>query len=363
MAQRTLEEPLASVEIPAEALASAQENARAVDQGDAFAREIFPALGRAELLGLGAPANAGGELLKQAAVIEALAERSLASGFALWGHRMCIEYLAAADTDWARSILPDLQAGTVPGVSGMASAFKTFAGAGTLDLSMVREGGSVVLSGTLPWASNLYADALVVSAAWDRTEGADQAVPTVVAFWLSTEGVEVGKDLDLLALQGTASTYVKVQDARIPAQQVLSTDFYDFLGRCRPTFGILQSAFCMGLATASFRMARANLPGLNEVFFDEFSDLQDQLEDARCTLRDYARCVGTPEAPERRDVLRLRLRAGQLAVALAALEGKTSGGKGYVVTSDANRRLRESLFLPVQSPSEAQLKWEIAKGS
>ncbi|WP_258934459.1 hypothetical protein [Nesterenkonia pannonica] len=43
-------------------------------------------------------------------MIEALAERSLASGFALWGHRMCIEYLAAADTDWARSILPDLQA-------------------------------------------------------------------------------------------------------------------------------------------------------------------------------------------------------------------------------------------------------------
>ncbi|WP_258934460.1 hypothetical protein [Nesterenkonia pannonica] len=183
-----------------------------------------------------------------------------------------------------------------------------------------------------------------------QDRGADQAVPTVVAFWLSTEGVEVGKDLDLLALQGTASTYVKVQDARIPAQQVLSTDFYDFLGRCLPTFGILQSAFCMGLATASFRMARANLPGLNEVFFDEFSGLQDQLEEARSTLRDYARCVGTPEAPERRDVLRLRLRVSQLAVALAALEGKTSGGKGYVVTSDANRRLRESLFLPVQSP-------------
>ncbi|WP_170228463.1 acyl-CoA dehydrogenase family protein [Nesterenkonia populi] len=362
MAQPALEQPLAAVEVPAEALASAKENALAVDQGEAFAREIFPALGRAGQLDLGAPANTGGRLLDQAAVVEALAERSLASGFALWGHRMGIEYLAAADTEWARSVLPRLRTGSVPGVSGMASAFKTFAGAGTLDLSLVREGDDLVISGRLPWASNLYEDALVVSAAWDKTEGSEDAVPTIVAFWLSSDGVEVGKDLDLLALQGTASTYVKVEDLRIPEEQVLSTDFYGFLGRCRPTFAILQSAFCMGLATASFRMARANLPGLNEVFFDEFCQLKDELEDAKETLRGFARSVGTDSPAERKDVLRLRLKAGQLAVSLAALEGKTSGGRGYVVTSDANRRLRESLFLPVQSPSEAQLRWEIAKG-
>lgn len=366
MSVATCENPLAEVSIPHDLLQRVSDSAAVVDAGQAHPREIFPALADAGLIDLGAPANTGGELLAQAAVVEALAERSLSTAFALWGHRMSIEYLAAAGGDYASGLLEELRSGEVPGVSGMASAFKTYAGAGTLDLSMERDAsGALSLSGRLPWASNLYPDAVVVSAAYgpdDDLDAEGERKKIVVAFRLAAPGVEVGRDLNLLALQGTASTYVKLDGVPLAPEQILTEEFEDFMGRCRPTFAVLQSSFCLGLATASFRQARANLPGLNEVFFDDFKQLGDDLGAAKERLADFAGRVAGEDPPDRKDVLALRLEAGRLAVGLATLEVKTAGGKGYIADSEPNRRFREATFIPVQSPSEAQLRWELAKG-
>lgn len=362
----TCENPLAEVSIPEDLLRRAADSAGAVDAGEAHAREVFPALAAAGLLDLGAPANSGGRLLEQAAVVEALGQRSLSAAFALWGHRMSIEYLAAAGGEYAEQMLPGLRSGEVPGVSGMASAFKTYAGAGHLDLTLDRdEEGGLRLSGRLPWASNLYPDAVVISAAYGPADDLDaegQRKRVIVAFPLAAEGVEAGRDLNLLALQGTASTYVVLDGVPLAQAQILTEDFEGFMTRCRPTFAVLQSSFCLGLATVCFCQARANLPGLNEVFFEDFRRLGDELGEAKAQLADYARRVAGPNPAQRRDVLALRLEAGRLAVALSALEIKTAGGKGFIADSGPNRRFREAAFIPVQSPSEAQLRWELAKG-
>lgn len=362
---RKAEAPLAAVEIPAELLTRVDEQASAVDSGQAHPREVFPALAAAELLDLGAPFNKEGGLVQQAAVIEALAERSLSTAFALWGHRMSIEYLSLAGGSYAEAVLPELRAGQTAGVSGMASGFKAYAGAGTLDLQLERgEQNRLRLSGRLPWASNLYPDAVVVSAAYgpQSDSGSGQRSRHIVAFPLAAAGVQVGRDLNLLALQGTASTYVTLDQVELSQEQVIADDFDGFMTRCRPTFAVLQSSFCLGLATASLRNAEAGITGVNEVFVGEFHQLAEDLVEAKRALADYAQRVGTQTPPERAQVLALRLEAGRLAVALATLEIKTAGGKGYIADSAPNRRYREATFIPVQSPSEAQLRWELAKG-
>jgi alkylation response protein AidB-like acyl-CoA dehydrogenase len=59
----------------------------------------------------------------------------------------------------------------------------------------------------------------------------------------------------------------------------------------------------------------------------------------------------------------MRLAGAEVATAAAALEARTAGGKGYASRSGASRRFREAAFIPVQSPSEAQLRWELAQCS
>lgn len=358
MTNAVLDKHLPAAELPEKLLSEVRERATAVDSGEGLAREFLPRLGEAGLLSLGAPSNRDGALPAQAAVIAELAGVSLSVAFGLWGHRMSIEYLNLAGTEFAQRHLPELVAGTRPGVSGMASAFRAFAGAGPLDLEARRTEGGYLISGTVPWASNLYEDALLSTAA--RVEDGEMIV---IAFPLTAEGVTVGKDLDLLALKGTASTYVTVEDLFLPEEQVLSHEFHQFMGTCRPSFGLLQSSFCLGLAQASLENAQARVEkGLNHMFEADISRAAHRLDQVSATVADYAARVGTDHAPERRDVLAARLEAGETAVELASLEIKTAGGKGYVATSDANRRYREATFIPVQSPSEAQLRWELEKG-
>jgi alkylation response protein AidB-like acyl-CoA dehydrogenase len=237
----------------------------------------------------------------------------------------------------------------------MAAAFKEAAGCGTLELTATAVDGGYALSGPIRWASNLYADSVLVTAARTKTDE-----KLIAALPLSTPGITIGDQFDLLALGSTASSYLALDHARISHDQLLSADFDAFLTAVRPTFLVLQSAMCLGLARASLQQSRLGLGGVNSVFSADAELIAGKLALAETTLASLAAAVGSPNHPTRKELLSLRLSAAQLAGAAAALEVRTAGGKGYASRTSASRRYREAAFIPVQSPSEAQLRWELS---
>lgn len=336
---------------------------RGVDLGTTQARDALPLLAEADLVARGAPNNRNGRLVEQAEAIEQLARYSFSTAFALWGHRMVIEFLSLTNGDFAERFLPGLRAGTVPGASAMAPGYRAMAGGGDLDLRISRDRQDQLrLSGRIAWASNLYPDALAVAPAYgpDAAEKATgPAGGVVVAFALDSPGVTIGPGLDLLAMRGTASTYVELDNVPLGRDQILSTEFIPFLQRTRATLSILQASFCLGLATASYEQAIQTVTGVNEVFRPEIEEQGRRLVETKQRLVELAHRVGTSTPPQPVDILTMRYDAGRLGVELATLEMKTVGGKSFITTSDTNRRYRESTFIPLQSPSEAQLRWEI----
>lgn len=60
-------------------------------------------------------------------------------------------------------------------------------------------------------------------------------------------------------------------------------------------------------------------------------------------------------------MLEWRLAVAEIATAATALEVRVSGGAGYTQSFPASRRFCEAAFIPVQSPSETQLKWELGR--
>jgi len=356
-----------SIYIPEDIIDWVRDSALAVDSGSVEARKALPHLADAALVSLGAPLNREGGLLQQAAVIELLARESFSTAFAVWGHRMCIEFLELAGGDFAASVLPELCAGTTPGASAMAPGYKALSGVSDLGLQLTRDGQhGLRLSGRIAWASNLYPDAIVVAPAYGPDAGSNPSGAQgggVVAFPLNSDGVDIGPALDLLAMRGTASTYLTLENVKVDEGQILTEDFEAFLQQTRPTLSILQASFCLGLATASYQQAIRNASGINAVFLEEIQEQGQQLPKTKRQLAELAVKVGTSTPPNPLDVLSMRLSAGQVAVRLASLELKTSGGKGFMTTSDTNRRYRESTFIPLQSPSEAQLRWEIDQRS
>jgi alkylation response protein AidB-like acyl-CoA dehydrogenase len=341
------------VELTGEIAERIAASAPALDRGDRDTRANVELLARAGLVGLGAPANQDGGLPTMASVIAELAGHCMSTAFSVWAHRMTLEYLTAADTAWSRQAAKPLFRGEILGVTGMASAFKDAAGCGSLELTAVPADDGYRLSGTLRWASNLYSDSLMVTAA--RTGSGEKFV---VALPLSANGVKIADHFDLLALGSTASSSITLDEVYVGADHILSHDIGSFLTGVRPTFLLLQSAICVGLARRSLHGAQANLGGVNSVFADDVDTLNVELAHVETTLATYAGGVGA-QTPRKRELLELRLAAAELVTDAAALEIRTAGGKGYASRTDASRRFREAAFIPVQSPSEAQLRWEL----
>ncbi|OBA64030.1 acyl-CoA dehydrogenase [Mycobacterium sp. 1100029.7] len=339
-----------------ELLADIRAHAGALDRGDETSRRSFNRLGAAGLLGLGAPGNTDGRLAQMAEVVAAVSGECMSTGFSLWANRMALEYLLTAATPFSLAAAQTLLSGSTLGVTGMASAFKEAAGCGSLDLTAASVDGGYLLSGVIRWASNLYPDSTMVTAA--RTDAGERLI---VALPLNTAGVVIGDHFDLLAMGSTASSQLQLENAYIGSEQVLSNDFDAFLQAVRPTFLVLQSAMCLGLTKTTVEQSKLGLAGVNAVFTDEVDALAEKLAAAQSTLATFAAAVGGATAPAKKELLTLRLAAAELASASAALEIRTAGGKGYASRTAASRRYREAAFIPVQSPSEAQLRWELGR--
>jgi alkylation response protein AidB-like acyl-CoA dehydrogenase len=343
--------------LAADVLDEIASNAAALDQGDRDTRGNITLLARHGLLGLGAPGNRDNGLTAMAAVIADVAGHCLSTAFSVWAHRMTLEYLTAAATPWSLATVSALTETGALGVTGMASAFKDAAGCGAIDVTATATDSGFLLNGTLRWASNLYRDSVMVTAA--QTEAGEKLV---VAVPLATDGVTIGQHFELLALGSTASSSVTLDGVRIAEEQILSRDIDAFLNGVRPTFLVLQSAMCIGLARRCLDEVASNLGGVNSAFTAEFDLLTTELVHAESEVGSFAAVVGSPSTPSKHDLLTLRLAAADVVSAAAALEIRTAGGKGYARRTDASRRFREAAFIPVQSPSEAQLRWELRTG-
>lgn len=315
-----------------------------LDEQRTDVRTDLAELGRAGLLDL--------ELPDMARVIDEVSAHSLAVGFSAWAHHMTIRYLHAATGGRFGEQIDTLATAGRIGVTAMAAGLKQVAGLGQVPLIGDTEGAGLIVSGPIRWASNVFPDALIVLPV--RTGEST----LVVAVDVGADGVTVNPAPALTALGATASTSLRLDRVRVQAHQVLANDLDAFVAGIRPAFLLLQTAFCVGVTRAALTAATEAHTGPLARFGIELEDAAARAEDARSRLYRWAADSDTATVP---DLIRLRLDAARVAVDVTRLELSLTGGAGYTLGSAANRRFRETAFLPVQSPSEGQLRWELTR--
>ncbi|MEY4971273.1 MAG: hypothetical protein RLZZ404_199 [Actinomycetota bacterium] len=296
----------------------------------------------------------------QAEVIHSLATKCVSSAFVTWSHRMTIEYIDRwASAEVKDLYLAELREGKRVGSTALATALADKSGKELLPITFEEVDGEFVIHGVIPWASNLYDDTLIVFAA--RNEETEERV--VFTSVLSAAGTSVKPAGELLGLNATSSGTVKFDGLRVPAANVLTRDVNLFLGQMRPRFLVLQSAFCLGLTKASLDSI-ATAPSAGP-FAEDIARFQAEYERLTAESVRLSKSLEVYPAPGNGhsplDFLKLRLGAAELAQATARVELATIGGRGYYSASDTSRRIRESLFLSVQAPTEGSLRWEISQ--
>jgi alkylation response protein AidB-like acyl-CoA dehydrogenase len=301
-----------------------------------------------------------------ARVIATVATVDMSLAFSLWAHQMVLTYVEEADDAAMRGVWGErLQTAEVVGSTALAAAMACRVMGAPLPIKASERAGEFELVGHIAWASNLFrAEFLLVTAT--KLPGHGRAI---VALRGGNPGIHIAPFPDLLDLQETASSSIRLGGARVRREDVIAVDFESFIDRVRPRFLLWQASFCWGLAARSLLEAAPRVRGgITEVFAPDHEDLTTELDRIEreivgaLTADEALRAASSTVAPPSiREVVKLRLDAAQLSGAATRLEAKVVGGRGYVVQSPTARRQREAAFLPIQSPTEGQLRWELSR--
>jgi len=288
------------------------------------------------------PADHGGAGLEATALLgnyETLAAACLTSCFVLSQRDAAVRRIGdLGTTTLCRELLPPLAKG------------ETFATVGISQLTTSQQRGKQLVT------AKLYADHLVVNGVIPWVTGASQAQHIVMGATLAdgkqilailptdTPGVQIGKPLDLMALQGSLTSEVDCDNVRLDRRWLLAGPTEQIMKNARGgTGGLETSCLAIGLAGAAVQLVRHESSFRTELAADA-EQLTRLHQEARRQLHILGNAPLNPEAAQelRAACNTLVLQASQTALAV-------SKGAGFLRDHPAQRWARQALFFLVWS--------------
>ena len=272
-----------------------------------------------------------------------------ATGFMVWCHDVCGVYMEQSGNPALQGArLAKHNSGETLGATGMSNPMKTFAGIETFLLHARKVEGGWRVNGTLPWVSNLGPDHYfggVADIVSDESAVKGKAAKSEIMFIVQcgAEGVELRNCPSFSAMEGTNTWAVRLTEYFVSADLLIADPVRPFIGRIRAAFILLQTGMGLGVAQGaidSMRKVERTLGHVNEFLDDRPDELQTELDDLTARIMLLAK---TPFGSDKEfliDVLDARAHASELALRAAQSALLHQGARGYLMTSDVQRRVR-----------------------
>ncbi len=287
-----------------------------------------------------------------------------ATGFMVWCHDVCGVYMEqSGNPALMGQALTDHGNGQTLGATGMSNPMKTLAGIETFLLHAKKVAGGYLVNGTLPWVSNLGPDHYFGAVADIVVDG---VVNSEIMFLIRCDapGVALRDCPSFSAMEGTNTWAVRLTDYFVGAKEIIADPVRPFIGRIRAAFILLQTGMGLGVAQGSIDSmwtVERQLGHVNEFLDDRPDDLQAELDELTARIMQLAK---TPFGTDKQfiiDVLDARAHASELALRAAQSALLHQGARGYLMTSEVQRRVRESHFVAIVTPAVKHLRKEIAR--
>ncbi len=297
--------------------------------------------------------------------IQAMAEvgaACMSTAFCTWCQDASGWYLENTENVSLRDRLQgDIASGAVMAGTGMSNPMKTLAGIEGFKLKAQRAEGGYVVSGVLPWVSNLG------DGHWFATVIQDAADERHLMFAMvrcGQAGVEIRQNAKFIALEGTGTYSVLFRRAFIADEMLLADPVHDAVRRILPGVILLQTGMGLGVIEACIGLMQDSnrTHGASNQFLPRGPSFY---EDAKAELLgEIVTLAATPTetSPDfMRRVLTARLRASEMTLDAAQQALLHAGSRAYLQGSPVNRRLRESYFVAIITPSIRHLRKELAR--
>lgn len=201
------------------------------------------------------------------------------------------------------------------------------------------------VSGSIPWVTGLtHADGIVAGASLDDGRQLLFALDT------TSDGVERGEPLPLLALRGSMTGSITLHDVFIANADVIACPVDNVLKAIGSggAGSYMTSAVALGHAWGSFDQLAHITAGRAE-----FDELKQNWSSSLQALRDEILGAITDPTPQPQTAESLRVRSTTLALQLSQALLTASKGAGFVEGHPAERMVREAMFFLVWSCPQA----------
>jgi alkylation response protein AidB-like acyl-CoA dehydrogenase len=324
------------------------ETMRRIGEAGAFRRHLALSGGQ----------DLGGAIASMADV----AAHCMSTAFCTWCQDACGWYLENTDNSGLRARLqPGIADGTLLGGTGLSNPIKALANIESFALRATRAEGGYVVTGVLPWVSNLG------EGHWFGTVFVDAEDPghrMMAMVQCGQPGVEIRQNVHFSTLEGTGTYSVRFRRAFIADDMMLADPLGDMIARIRPGFILLQTGMGLGLIRASIdAMIQADatqeptnrfLPRRPRYFEAELAALRATIMRLATTPRDSSRDYV-------REVLNARLRTGELTLQATEAAMLHTGARAFIAGAPVQRRLREGYFVAMITPSSRHLTQELSR--
>lgn len=285
------------------------------------------------------------------------------TGFMTWTHDVCGLYMEQSGNPALLARLEDHTAGVTFGGTGLSNPMKALTGIEQMALTAKKVSGGYIVSGTLPWVSHIaqgqYCGAV---AAVNRDDGSRSHE---IMFILDLdERVKLRPCPEFSGMEGTSTWAVPLKDYFVSEAQMIADPARPFIQRIRGAFVLLQVGMASGVIQGSIdsiRESESTLGHVNQYLHNRPDQLQAEFDEL---LSRAMKLANTPFDTSKEfflDVLDVRCQGAELSLKASQSALLHHGAKGYLMSSEPQRRIREAHFVAIVTPAIKHLRWEMAK--
>jgi alkylation response protein AidB-like acyl-CoA dehydrogenase len=349
-----------------------------IDAARRFPRQNIQALGRSGVLGLLVPTEfggAGGGIPELAQVVERMAQACASTAMVTLMHYCGTAVIVAqGSTALKQRLLPAIAAGEH--LTTLAFSEAGSGGHFYMPVSEVsRTGSGLSLTAQKTFVTSAgEADSYVVS-----TRKASASGPADLDLYLvgkGAKGFEVGKPFEGLGLAANASAPVKLEKVDMAEETRLGSEgsgFQTMMQVVLPHFQVGVAAVSLGITAAAVQAASvhvmtrkyehtggAALTAIPRVQFLA-AEMVLELRSSRAYLGETLRRIGAGDPEAMLDVLGIKARAAEAALAVVSRAMTLGGGAAYGRRGGLERHFRDAQAASVMAPSTDVLKEFLGK--
>jgi len=339
----------------------------AIDREGHYPREVLQQLGAVGAFAAHLDAPTG--RADYGLAIRAMAEVSRvcgATGFMVWCQLVCGLYMqASGNPALSGEALHALARGEALGGTAMSNPMKSYAQIESLLLKATPVEGGHLVSGTLPWVSNLgpgHACGALAAVVDERGEPLGRELMFLLR--CDALGVELRECPSFSAMEGTGTYALRLKDVFVGADERMAEPAKPFIARIRAAFVLLQCGMAVGVvqgAIDSMWAVEAQLGHVNQFLEDRPDALQAELDALTARVMALAETPFNDSVDFFIDVLDARAHGAELSLRAAQSALLHQGARGYLMSSAVQRRVRESHFVAIVTPAIKHLRKEISR--